>query len=132
MPGGSLIEAQPLEDRNRIGDLNSRQLAEFPVELEFPVRLAGKIVAHYPPAALAAGREGSVVVWIVVDAQGHADEIEVTEGAEEFANEVIAVIREAHFLPAQNNLMPIRFPISLEFQFKAPEPAAIGQAGERK
>ena len=132
MQGTLLVEAQPLQDRDRLGELLTRQLNEFPVELEFPVRLREKIIARYPPAALAAGRAGSVAVWVVVDAQGRADEILVTDGAEEFANEVIAAIRNAHFLPAQNNMLPISFPISLEFQFSAAKPAETAPAADRK
>jgi TonB family protein len=125
MPAGVLVEAQALQDRDRLGDvLLTRQITEFPVELDYPVRLAGKIIVPYPPAALAAGREGAVAVWVLVDEKGGAEEIDVTEGSEEFANAVTEAIRAAHFLPAQNNLAPIRFPISLEFQFKASDTTA--------
>jgi TonB family protein len=110
-------DGQPLEDRVRLGDLLTRQMSEFPVELDFPVRLNQTIRARYPPGALAAGREDTVVVWIVVNPQGMADEIQITEGSEEFANAVRAAVNEARFLPAQNNLVKIRYPVSFEFHF---------------
>ena len=111
------IDGRSLGDRNRLGELLSRQMTEFPVEVDSPARLDEKIRARYPPAALAAGREDSVAVWIVVDAQGAPEEILVTDGAEEFAGAVVAAVKDARFVPAQNNLVPIRYPISLEFHF---------------
>ncbi|MEO8345348.1 MAG: energy transducer TonB [Betaproteobacteria bacterium] len=123
--GSLMVEAQPLQDRDRLGDeLMTKLVTQFPVEIEFPVRMKEKIVARYPPAALAAGREGSVAVWVIVDASGQAEEIQVTEGSEEFGNSVQEAIRAAHFLPAQNEMLPIRFPITLEFQFKLHAPSA--------
>jgi TonB family protein len=117
MQGSLLIEAQTLRDTNRLGDLLARQMNEFPLELDSPVELRHAVVARYPPAALAAGHEGTVIAWILVDAKGNVEEIQVADGSEEFAGAVIAAIRNAHFIPAQQNLVPIRFPISLEFHF---------------
>jgi len=111
------VEGVLLADKDRLGEALSRQMSEFPVEIDFPVRLSETVRAQYPSAALAAGREDSVVVWIVVDAQGAPEEVLVTEGQEEFAGAVIAAVRAAHFVPARNNLLPIRFPLALEFRF---------------
>ena len=111
------VEGVPLADKDRLGEALSRQMSEFPVEVDFPVRLSETVHAQYPPAALAAGREDSVAVWIVVDAQGVPEEVLVTDGQEEFAGAVIAAVRAGHFVPAQNNLVPIRFPLALEFRF---------------
>ena len=115
--GDVRVEGVPLADKDRLGEALSRQMSEFPVEVDFPVRLSETVRAQYPPAALAAGREDSVAVWIVVDAQGVPEEVLVTDGQEEFAGAVIAAVRAAHFVPAQNNLAPIRFPLALEFRF---------------
>ena len=60
-----------------------------------------------------------MAVWVIVDASGNVDEIHVAEGSEEFATEVVAAVRAAHFLPAEDNLKPIRFPIALQFDFRA-------------
>ena len=111
------VDGVPLADKDRLGEALSRQMSEFPVEVDFPVRMNEAIRAQYPPAALAAGREDSVAVWIVVDAQGLPEEVLVTDGQEEFAAAVIAAVRAAHFVPARNNLVPIRFPLALEFRF---------------
>lgn len=115
--GDVRIDGALLTDRSRMGEAWTRQMTEFPIEVDYPARLDEKILARYPPAALAAGREDSVAVWIVVDANGVADEVVVLDGSEEFANAVVAAVKQARFLPAQNNLLPIRFPISLEFRF---------------
>jgi TonB family protein len=111
------VDGVLLADKDRLGEALSRQMSEFPVEVDFPVRMNEAIRALYPPAALAAGREDSVAVWIVVDAQGLPEEVLVTDGQEEFAAAVIAAVRAAHFVPARNNLVPIRFPLALEFRF---------------
>ncbi|MCC6193805.1 MAG: energy transducer TonB [Burkholderiales bacterium] len=128
------VIAMPLTDRNRLGDFLGRQTSEFPVEIDRPVRLDGKVVAQYPPAALRAGREGSVAVWFVVDAKGVADEIHVLDGDDEFVAEVLAAVRAARFLPAEDRLRPIRFPLSLEFDFRlgGREATAVGQASARR
>ncbi len=126
------VAALPLSDRTRVGDLWSRQVTDFPIELDRPPRLDEKIEAKYPPAALAAGREDTVVAWIVVDEKGAAAEIEIAEGTEEFADAVRAAVQAARFIPARNNRKPIRFPIALEFRFKTGAAAATAaKAGER-
>jgi TonB family protein len=126
------VAAVPLTDRTRVGDLWSRQVTDFPIELDRPPRLDERIEAKYPPTALAAGREDTVVAWIVVDETGAAAEIEIAEGTEEFAEAVRAAVQTAHFTPARNNRKPIRFPIALEFRFKTGAPAATAaKAGER-
>jgi len=79
--GDVRIDGALLVDRNRMGEVWTRQMTEFPIEVDYPARLDEKILARYPPAALAAGREDSVAVWIVVDANGVADEVVVLDGS---------------------------------------------------
>jgi TonB family protein len=113
------VAAEPLVDRTRLGGYFTRQMNEFPVEVDRPVRLDDKIVVPYPAHALAQGREEIVAVWIVVDESGNVEQVYVTQGSEEVAHEVVAVVRAAHFLPAEDNLKPIRYPIALQFDFRA-------------
>lgn len=115
--GSGTATAVILRDRGRLGPLYDRGLNEFPVEIDRGPRIEGTIVARYPPAALAAGREDSVVAWVVVNAQGEASEIEFPEGTEEFIEEVRSALRAARFQPAQDRLQPIRFPLALQFDF---------------
>jgi TonB family protein len=130
VPGSIFVQPHTLEDSNRLGDLVGRQISEFPVEVDLPVRLRDPIAVRYPSAALAAGRQGSVVVWIVVNTLGKAEEVQVVDGAEEFSAAVLAALRDIYFLPAQNNRRLIAFPLSLEFSFRlpvAPEPRSVAQ-----
>ena len=112
------VTAEPLLDKVRLGDYLTRQTSEFRTEIDRPVRLEDPIVANYPAAALREGREESVAVWVVVDHTGQADEVDVIDGSQEFAEAVVAAINAAKFLPAERNLRPIRFPIALEFRFR--------------
>jgi len=128
VPGGILVQPHTLEDRNRLGDLLGRQISEFPVEVDLPVRLREPIAVRYPSTALAAGRQGTVVVWIVVNTQGKAEEVQVVDGSEEFSAAVLEALRDIYFLPAQNNRRLIAFPLSLEFSFRLPVTPGIGSA----
>ncbi len=130
--GELTVAAEPLQDRDRLGDLVTRQINEFPVELDFPARLGNPIVARYPPQALAEGREGSVAVWLVVDTDGTVLELHLADGDEEFAAMAVAALEGARFVPAHNYLKPIRYPLALEFRFvidaKATASAATANA----
>jgi len=117
--GNIEVAAEPLVDRTRLGDYLTRQMNEFPAEIDRPVRIDQKIVVRYPDAALAEGRDDAVAVWAIVSVDGTVDEIYVADGSEEFANEVVAAVRAAHFLPAERRLKPIRYPIALQFDFRA-------------
>lgn len=111
------IAGKPLVDNNRLGDLLTRRMAEAPVEVDFPARPKAPIRVRYPEAALAAGREGSVAVWVMVSPEGTPDEVTVVDGPPEFADAVVAAINDAQFIPAQNNLVPMRYALAFEFDF---------------
>jgi TonB family protein len=121
------IAGKALADNNRLGDLLSKRMAEAPVEVDFPARPKEPIRVRYPEAALAAGREGSVAVWVLVSPEGTPDEVTVVDGPPEFADAVVAAINEAHFIPAQNNLVPMRYALAFQFDFAlgASAPGAI-------
>jgi TonB family protein len=121
------IAAKSLVDLNRLGELVTRRMAEAPVEVDYPARPREPIRVRYPEAALAAGREGSVAVWVLVSPEGTPDEVTVVDGPPEFADAVVAAVRDAHFVPAQNNLVPMRYALAFEFDFAlgAPAPGAI-------
>ena len=128
VPGGLFVQPHTLEDRSRLGDLLSRQISEFPVEVDLPVRLRDPIAVRYPAAALSAGREGTVVVWIVVGTRGNAEEVLVVDGPEDFSAAVLEALRDVYFNPAQNNRQLIAFPIALEFSFQLPVAPEIRSA----
>jgi len=122
------IQAQPLSERGILGDLLGREQSEFPIEIDVPPKVESRIAALYPRTALAEGREGAVTVWVVVDEHGAPAEIQVVEGEEEFVDAVVSAINRASFRPARNNLVPIRFPISLEFHFALGASTSVAEA----
>jgi TonB family protein len=117
------IVAKTLVDLDRLGDLLSRRMAEAPVEVDFPARPKAPIRVRYPEAALAAGREGSVAVWVMVSPEGAPDEVTIVDGPPEFADAIVAAINDARFVPAQNNLVPMRYALAFEFDFAIGAPA---------
>lgn len=125
------VPARILNDRNRLGDNFARMGVEFPIEIDHPVRMREPILARYPPVALAQGREDSVGVWVLVNAEGIAEEVQVLDGSPEFADAVIAAVNAAKFIPAENRLHKIRFPLALEFQFRADTGTAVATAPAR-
>lgn len=108
----------------RLGDaLQMRSLHEFPAEIETPVRHADSIDVAYPPLALEEKREGTVVAWVIVDAEGRVEEISIPEGGPEFGEAVQNALLAARFLPAEDRGKPIRYFTMLEFRFR------LGTAG---
>lgn len=127
-PNLARVQGEVLADRSRLGDLYARQITEFPIEIDHPVRLLEPVVARYPKAALAQRREENVGVWVVVNAEGAAEEVQVLDGAPEFAEVVVAAVNAAKFVPAENRLRKIRYPLSLEFRFRADAGSVAGAA----
>ena len=113
------VDARIADNLDRVGPMLERQLTEFTAEVGTPVQLAEPIRAHYPLSALREGRDGDVAVWVIVNSDGAAEEIQVTEGTSEFADEAVAAVKAARFIPATNKRRPIRFPVALEFRFVA-------------
>ncbi|MFO1412485.1 MAG: TonB family protein [Burkholderiales bacterium] len=122
------VPARVLNDRNRLGELDARMGVEFPIEIDQPVRMREPILARYPAAALAQGREDTVGVWVLVNAEGVAEEVQVLDGSPEFAAEVVAAVNAATFVPAENRLHKIRFPLALEFEFRASAGTSVATA----
>lgn len=119
------VEGRSLLAMSRLGDeIVSRAAQQFPVEIDWPVRVYGKIEAKYPASALAAGVEGSVVAWVLVDAQGIVQEIRIVEGPDALAEAVTTAIKAAQFHPAALDGVGITYPIALEFTFALDSPAA--------
>jgi TonB family protein len=117
------VVAELLGDRTRLGEYYDRQSAEFPVEVDRPPRIDGKIVARYPIDAVRESREDFVVVWAIVDATGAVQEAHAAQGSEEFAAEALAAVRAARFIPAENKMRVQPYPIALQFDFRAGAPA---------
>ena len=109
--------------------LQQRSQAEYPIEIDKPVRVLVAPAVGYPPAAAKSKREGTVVAWTAVGAGGEIEDI-VIEGDPEFGDAVTQAMGGAKFLPAENDGSPIRFYVVLTFEFRtgasgATPPAAI-------
>jgi TonB family protein len=118
------VAAELLADRTRLGEYYDRQSAEFPIEVDRPPRIDGKIVARYPAGAARDAREDFVVVWAIVDASGTVQEAHAVQGSDEFAAEALAAVRAARFMPAENKRRVQPYPIALQFDFRAGGTAA--------
>jgi TonB family protein len=128
------VDMAPYDALGRLPEtLVLRSLAEFPVEVEAPVRVATTIDVAYPEASLQAHREGTVLAWIVVDENGQVEEISLPEGDEEFAEAVQAALLGAKFLAAEDLGHPVRHFTMLQFSFRiAPaQPVPEGSASAR-
>jgi TonB family protein len=120
--GGSRRPRVTIDDRvprARFAEaLEGGPLADFPLEVETPVGLPGKLDVPYPPSALDAQREGTVLAWAIVDAQGRVEDVHVVEGPPDFAAAVTSALRLARLIPARNDGSPIRFYVTLAFDFR--------------
>jgi TonB family protein len=113
--------ATPLTAYARLGDLQARWQSEFPVEVEFPVRLHDEISVPYPPAALERRIEGDVVVWAIVNPDGTVEDVQIVEGDQIFRDAIVAALRDARYYPAANRGENIRYPMALELNFSLGE-----------
>jgi TonB family protein len=137
--GGGLVPNADVTDnvpRARLGDyIEAYMVRNFPVEIEEPARIGTPLSVEFPSAALRDRREGTVVLWVVVRADGTVDEIHNVTGTPEFLDAVTAVVARARFRPATSGGQAIRFPISLEFTFRIapsdPDGAAAGITAAR-
>jgi TonB family protein len=98
--------------------LEGGPLADFPLEIETPVALPGKLDVAYPSSALEAQREGTVLVWAIVDPEGKVEDVHVVEGASDFAAAVAATLGRTRMVPARNGGAPIRFYVTLAVDFR--------------
>src|SRR5262249_31402075 len=105
--------------RARFGEaLDGDALAAFLTEVDAGVGLPERFSVAYPRAALAARKEGSVLVWAVIDDQGRVDSGHVVEGGPEFGEAGEAGLKATPFAPARNLGQPVPFYVTLEFEFR--------------
>jgi TonB family protein len=105
--------------RARFGDaLEGDTLAAFLTEVDAGVGLPERFHVAYPRAALTARKEGSVLVWAVIDDQGRVDSVHIVDGDPEFAEAVEAALRATPFTPARNLGQAVPFYVTLEFEFR--------------
>ncbi len=113
------VQVEEMTNHDRLGEwIQASVSADFPTEVDEPVRIGTPLKVRYPPRALRSLREDTVVVWLIVNDAGGVDEIHVVEGTPEFVEAVAATLSKARFRPAENMHQTVRFPIALEFKFR--------------
>jgi TonB family protein len=89
-----------------------------------PPEAAQRVDATYPPEALAARREGTVVLFVTVEADGSVGPATVAEsGGEGFDQAALAAVKQWKFSPARRGDQPIASRIRVPFAFVLPAPA---------
>lgn len=99
-------------------DIEGEAIAEFPAEVQGGVEIPEKFEVEYPPDALTDGREATVLVWAVVDDQGKVEATHFVAGTPGFTEAVEAALATVRFIPAKNDNHPIRFFVTLSFEFR--------------
>ncbi len=99
-------------------DLVTRAQSSYLIEVEKPVRVLSVPEVPYPPEALRAGRQDTVVAWIAIDREGAIEDVVIDSGEPEFAQAVLAALPKAKFLPAEERGEIIPFYIVLQFDFR--------------
>lgn len=120
LPSSLSVEGRVADSALLTAELQQRAL-EFPAELAYPVRLHDRLVADYPAVALAAGEQGVVVLWAVLDPNGVIEELQPVAGPERLVAAAMDAVRAGRFMPAARNGEGIRYPIALQFDFRLPE-----------
>jgi len=123
-------------------DIVTRAQSDYLIEVEKPVRVLQMPEVPYPPEALRAGRQDTVVAWVAIDREGAIEDVVIDSGEPEFAEAVRAALPTAKFLPAEERGEIVPFYIVLQFDFRmaggtsgvaagvAPAPATAAQPGQ--
>jgi TonB family protein len=117
-PSVSVTDRFPIA---RFGDfLEGDRLVGFPREIDAPVRLPGKLEVSYPPAALAAREEGTILAFAVIAADGSVEQSHLLseQPSAELGKAVDDLLRRTRFIPAEDGGKAIRFYVTLEFTFR--------------
>jgi len=118
-------EATP-ENPREAGSGDTRPGHPSTTETRAP-RLIGFVEAEYPPQALAAGREGDVILALTVGADGRVSAAEVIEsGGHGFDEAARAASLGFRFEPARRNGVPARSRIRYRYVFELPEANSCG------
>lgn len=109
-------------------ELVLRTQGDYLVEVEKPVRMLKRPEVNYPPEALSAQRQGTVVAWIAINTDGNVDEVIISSGTEEFAEAVREALPSARFLPAEERGQIIPYYIVLSIDFRSGVPTTASTA----
>lgn len=122
---GMILEGvESFETRSlvRLGEAIERKVrAEFRREPDHPVVLKADATVGYPLDALAAGIEGTVLVWFVVDEEGAVVERIALDGPPELADWTLSRLPRLVERPAHDQGKPVRAWVALEVEFRRDE-----------
>jgi outer membrane biosynthesis protein TonB len=98
----------------------NRIISEFPVEVDTPVKLPDSLTVRYP-RELAEGDSAptTVILWIIVGADGVPEEMHLAQGHGAFAQAAIDALGAARYQPATIGGQPIRHHIAVAVDFPA-------------
>jgi protein TonB len=97
----SLIPAPPAEEPGPAPAPPVRRgPIHLPEEAVPPEALDGNITPDYPAEARASGREGQVILKIVVGESGSVEKVELMRGEEPFASAALQAVRRWRYSPA--------------------------------
>ncbi len=106
----------------RLGEAIERKVrADFRREPDHPVVLRSDAAVGYPLDALAAGIEGTVLVWFVVDEEGAVVERVALDGPPELADWTLSRLPRLVERPAHDQGKPVRAWVALEVDFRRDE-----------
>src|SRR5882724_4326348 len=95
-----------------------------PASVVTPPEAEQRVDAIYPPAALAARREGTVVLFVTVEVDGSVGPATVAESAGEgFDKAALVAVKQWKFSPARRGDEPISSRIRVPFAFVLRTPA---------
>jgi TonB family protein len=90
---------------------------------DVPPTLLSTAIPEYPKAAYETGREGTVVLELVVDAEGRVMDARVTKSIPEFDGAALACVGQWRFIPAQRRGRPVPAKVTALVIFKRPSKA---------
>jgi TonB family protein len=114
LPPGSKLTPYDLPVPERLGTLNVSRDPGISVP-----RIVSKQEPVYDEASRGAGIEGTVVLWVVIDANGFPSEIDIFRHLNPgLDSSAIQCIKQWRFTPATKNSQPIAIGVMIEMNFR--------------
>jgi protein TonB len=93
-----------------------------------PPKLLRTAIPEYPKAAYETGREGTVVLEILIDAEGRVVDARVTKSITQFDRAALACVSQWRFMPAQRRGRPVQAKATAMVIFKRPSKGRLTTA----
>jgi TonB family protein len=90
---------------------------------DVPPKLLSTAIPEYPKAAYETGREGTVVLELLIDAEGRVIDARVTKSIAKFDRAALACVSQWRFIPAQRRGRPVPAKATALVIFKRPSKA---------